>query len=138
MKITDGDYTLQVEIPEDLRQGDIERYFAADREMQQGRADREVIELAVDFVRGLRSAKVKLRDEQFQTLSREVLNQTARNRLAVSVPERNGNTVRILVRCGWVAGIAEDEVGELHPPTITRLAEMWNEAFVAAHEVPGE
>lgn len=52
--------------------------------------------------------------------------------------EFNGNLVRTAARLGWLEGITEDGVGDLHPYIVNWLQGEISTAVSAAFDIPGE
>jgi len=51
--------------------------------------------------------------------------------------QQNGIAVRVAARLGWL-DVAEEDVGEMHPGEVLRIAAELNEAIGAAYELSGE
>jgi len=51
-------------------------------------------------------------------------------------PEYNGVAVRAAVRAGWVVGVTEDGVADMHPARATALAREIGDLVGKAYEVP--
>ena len=51
-------------------------------------------------------------------------------------PEYNGAAVRAAVRAGWIDGVTEDGVADMHPARVTELAREIGDLVGKAYEVP--
>ena len=60
-----------------------------------------------------------------------------RTRRSLASVQTNGNAVRAAARLGWL-DVAEEDVGEMHPGEVLRIAAELNEAIGAAYELSGE
>jgi hypothetical protein len=142
--IEHGGLGLRFELP-DFRQRDVEDFFAAVRQIQNGiqGTTPEILEgAAVGFLAALQKNKVKLADADHMAVAlREYLGalREMQDRAgAISSPEFVGGIVRAAARCGWLEGIAEDGVPDLPPNAVTWLSEAIQREVAQSYEVPPE
>ena len=81
----------------------------------------------------LRQRDVEAYYKALRTLAREMGDASPSMLLG---PEYNGAAVRAAVRAGWIDGVTEDGVADMHPARVTALASEIGDLVGKAYEVP--
>jgi len=137
MKIEHEGLSLTFDLP-DLRQRDVEEYFATLRLRREGQISaRHYGEEITSFVKSL----PKLDGERFGLVLREFmicLNSEQKRGAQLSTPENHGAIVRSAAHCGWLGDTTEEEVSDKSPPSIKWLAGKIDDYIARSLEIPGE
>jgi len=137
MEIKHEGLGLTFDLP-DLRQRDVEEYFATLRLRREGRTSaRHYGEEITIFVKSL----PKLDGERFGLVLREFmtsLNSEQKRGAQLSTPENHGAIVRSAACCGWLGDTTEETVSDMSPPSIKWLASAVDDYIAKSLEIPGE
>ena len=125
-----------------LKQKHIQAYFEAEQALRENhqRIDPDTLGSALVGFYKLAAGAAVNKTEFAMMLSEftAALRHDAQTRTQPKGPAYNGIVIRAAIRAGIVEGLAEDDVGEMLPWEVTKLAGEINDAVVASFEVPGE
>lgn len=131
---------LRFDLP-DLRQRDVEEYFAHYRVRKAGLTDISPEDFRTELVAFIHSLHTTVRDmdpAKFASAIAEFSTglRVRRERMEkLTGPERNGLDVRTAVECGW---LDIKDVGDLSPAAVLWLASEVNDLLAKSYEIPTE